>query len=45
MYKRQDLDPAKLLAYGVPITRVMAAIQSANRDVGAMVMELSLIHI
>ncbi|MBP6772166.1 MAG: efflux RND transporter permease subunit [Gemmatimonadaceae bacterium] len=36
-----DLDPAKLLAYGVPITRVMAAIQSANRDVGAMVMELS----
>ncbi len=36
-----DLDPAKLLAYGVPITRVMAAIQSANSDVGAMVMELS----
>ncbi|MES2521879.1 MAG: CusA/CzcA family heavy metal efflux RND transporter, partial [Gemmatimonadota bacterium] len=36
-----DLDPAKLLAYGIPITRVMAAIQSANRDVGAMVMELS----
>jgi Cu(I)/Ag(I) efflux system membrane protein CusA/SilA len=36
-----DLDPAKLLAYGVPITRVMSAIQSANRDVGAMVMELS----
>ncbi len=36
-----DLDPAKLLAYGVPITRVMSAIQSANADVGAMVMELS----
>jgi len=36
-----DLDPAKLQAYGVPITRVMSAIQSANRDVGAMVMELS----
>ncbi len=36
-----DLDPAKLLAYGVPITRVMSAIQSANSDVGAMVMELS----
>ncbi len=36
-----DIDPAKLLAYGIPITRVMSAIQSANSDVGAMVMELS----
>jgi len=36
-----DLDPAKLLAYGVPVARVMAAIQNANSDVGAMVMELS----
>ncbi len=36
-----DLDPAKLLAYGIPVTRVMSAIQSANADVGAMVMELS----
>jgi Cu(I)/Ag(I) efflux system membrane protein CusA/SilA len=36
-----DLDPAKLLAYGVPVTRVMSAIQNANNDVGAMVMELS----
>ncbi len=36
-----DLDPAKLLAYGVPVTRVMQAIQGANNDVGAMVMELS----
>ncbi|MDZ4862840.1 MAG: CusA/CzcA family heavy metal efflux RND transporter, partial [Gemmatimonadota bacterium] len=36
-----DLDPAKLLAYNIPITRVMAAIQNANSDVGAMVMELS----
>ena len=36
-----DLDPARLQAYGVPITRVMAAIQSANADVGAMVVELS----
>ena len=36
-----DLDPAKLLAYGIPVTRVMAAIQNANSDVGAMVMELS----
>jgi copper/silver efflux system protein len=36
-----DLDPAKLLAYRIPITQVMAAIQNANNDVGAMVMELS----
>jgi len=43
-YEKQyqvDLDPAKLLAYDIPITRVMAAIQNANSDVGAMVMELS----
>ena len=36
-----DVDPAKLLAYGIPVTRVMNAIQSANNDVGAMTMELS----
>jgi copper/silver efflux system protein len=36
-----DVDPARLQAYGVPITRVMTAIQNANADVGAMVMELS----
>ncbi len=36
-----DLDPAKLLAYRIPVTQVMAAIQNANNDVGAMVMELS----
>ncbi len=36
-----DLDPAKLLAYGIPVTRVMQAIQNANADIGAMVMELS----
>ncbi|MDA1080752.1 MAG: CusA/CzcA family heavy metal efflux RND transporter [Gemmatimonadetes bacterium] len=36
-----DVDPAKLLAYGVPVTRVMSAIQNANSDIGAMVMELS----
>ena len=34
-------DPAKLLAYRIPVTRVMQAIQSANNDVGAMVVELS----
>src|SRR5512146_1452242 len=36
-----DLDPARLQAYGVSIPRIMQAIQSANADVGAMVMELS----
>jgi Cu(I)/Ag(I) efflux system membrane protein CusA/SilA len=36
-----DIDPARLLAYGIPVTQVMTAIQSANSDVGAMVMELS----
>jgi len=36
-----DLDPAKLLAYKIPVTRVMQAIQNANADVGAMVVELS----
>jgi Cu(I)/Ag(I) efflux system membrane protein CusA/SilA len=36
-----DLDPAKLLAYRIPVTQVMAAIQNANNDVGAMVMELA----
>ena len=36
-----DLDPAKLLAYRIPVTRVMQAIQNANADIGAMVVELS----
>jgi Cu(I)/Ag(I) efflux system membrane protein CusA/SilA len=36
-----DIDPAKLLAYGIPVTKVISAIQSANNDVGAMTMELS----
>jgi Cu(I)/Ag(I) efflux system membrane protein CusA/SilA len=36
-----DLDPARLQAYGVPITRVMDAIRNANADVGAMVVELT----
>ncbi len=36
-----DLDPARLLAYGIPVTRAISAIQQANNDVGAMVMELS----
>ncbi len=36
-----DLDPARLQAYGISITRVMEAIRSANADVGAMVVELA----
>jgi Cu(I)/Ag(I) efflux system membrane protein CusA/SilA len=36
-----DLDPAKLLGYRIPIATVMAAIQNANADIGAMVVELS----
>jgi Cu(I)/Ag(I) efflux system membrane protein CusA/SilA len=43
-YEKQyqvDLDPAKLLAYRVSVTKVMSAIQASNADVGAMVMELS----
>ena len=43
-YEKQyqiDLDPAKLLAFGIPVTRVMDAIRNANADIGAMVVELS----
>ena len=43
-YEKQyqvDLDPSKLLAYRVSITQVMSAIQNANADVGAMVLEMS----
>ncbi|MEP7325091.1 MAG: efflux RND transporter permease subunit, partial [Gemmatimonadota bacterium] len=43
-YEKQyqvDLDPARLQAYGIAITQVMSAIQNANSDVGAMVLELS----
>ncbi|MEK6597945.1 MAG: efflux RND transporter permease subunit, partial [Gemmatimonadota bacterium] len=36
-----DLDPSKLLGYRIPITAVMTAIQNANADIGAMVVELS----
>src|SRR5690606_10361851 len=35
------VDPAKLRAYGVPVTRVMQALQASNQDAGAMMMELS----
>jgi len=36
-----DLDPTKLAAYRVSMQQVMAAIQNANADVGAMVLELN----
>ncbi len=36
-----DLDPARLQAYGLSITKVMEAIRNANADVGAMVVELA----
>jgi copper/silver efflux system protein len=36
-----DVDPAKLLAFSIPVTRVMDAIRNANSDIGAMVVELS----
>jgi copper/silver efflux system protein len=35
------VDPSRLQAYGIPITRVMSAVQASNQDVGAMMMELS----
>jgi Cu(I)/Ag(I) efflux system membrane protein CusA/SilA len=34
------LDPDKLRAYGIPHTRVVAAIQAANRETGGSVVEL-----
>jgi Cu(I)/Ag(I) efflux system membrane protein CusA/SilA len=36
-----DVDPVKLQSFGVGVAQVMAAIQNANNDVGAMVLELS----
>jgi copper/silver efflux system protein len=36
-----DIDPAKLQGFGIPLATVIGAIQNANADIGAMVMELS----
>jgi hypothetical protein len=36
-----ELDPTKLLAYGIPIGRVVAAIRGGNRDVGGRLVELA----
>ncbi|MBX6362857.1 MAG: efflux RND transporter permease subunit [Gemmatimonadetes bacterium] len=35
------VDPVRLRAYGIPVTRVMAALAASNSDAGAMMMELS----
>ena len=36
-----DIDPAKLQGFGISTGQIISAIQNANADVGAMVMELS----
>ena len=36
-----DIDPTKLQGYGISTGQVISALQNANADVGAMVMELS----
>ncbi len=35
-----EADPAKLLAFGIPIDRVVRAVQASNEDVGGRVLEL-----
>jgi len=35
------VDPTRLRAYGIPVSRVMSAIQASNQDAGAMMMELT----
>jgi len=35
------IDPTRLRAYGIPVGRVMSAIQASNQDAGAMMMELT----
>ena len=36
-----NLDPVKLLAYGIPITKVVEAIRAGNDDVGGRLVELA----
>lgn len=36
-----DVDPAKLLAYNVPLTAVSRAVQGSNEDAGGRVLEMS----
>jgi Cu(I)/Ag(I) efflux system membrane protein CusA/SilA len=35
-----EVDPAKLLAYNIPITRVTAAVRASNQDMGGRVLEM-----
>jgi copper/silver efflux system protein len=35
-----EVDPARLLAYGIPISRVVSAVQASNQDVGGRVIEM-----
>jgi Cu(I)/Ag(I) efflux system membrane protein CusA/SilA len=42
-YEKQyqvTVDPARLQAYGIPLDRVVQAVQASNRDVGGRVLEL-----
>ena len=36
-----EVDPARLLAYNLPMQRVVQAVQASNRDVGGRVLELA----
>jgi Cu(I)/Ag(I) efflux system membrane protein CusA/SilA len=35
-----EADPAKLLAYGIPVSRVVDAVRASNQDVGGRVLEM-----
>ncbi|MGH7639224.1 MAG: efflux RND transporter permease subunit [Gemmatimonadaceae bacterium] len=35
-----EVDPAKLLAYNIPLTRVVDAVRASNQDVGGRVLEM-----
>ncbi|HUF26983.1 MAG TPA: CusA/CzcA family heavy metal efflux RND transporter [Gemmatimonadaceae bacterium] len=35
-----EVDPARLLAYGIPLSRVIAAVRASNQDVGGRVLEM-----
>jgi copper/silver efflux system protein len=35
-----EADPAKLLAYGIPMARVVEAVEASNQDVGGRVLEM-----
>jgi copper/silver efflux system protein len=35
-----EVDPAKLLAFGIPVSRVLDAVRASNQDVGGRVLEM-----